>query len=94
MDQRTSKPPAPPPPQQVMFDAVMPAAMAARAEESGIKRAELDPLTVLVLAVLGGAFIAFGAIFATTVTAGSAAITSADGGAHCPPGFPTGLCGS
>ena len=64
-----------------MFDAVMPADMAARAEESGIKRAELDPLTLLVLAVLGGAFVAFGAVFATTVTAGSAAITSADGGA-------------
>ncbi len=90
MDQRTSKPPAPPP-QRVMFDAIMPAAMAVRAEESGIKRAELDPLTVLVLAVLGGAFIAFGAIFATTVTAGSAAITSADGGAALSAGLPYGI---
>ena len=65
--------------------------MAARAEESGIKRAELDPLTLLVLAVLGGAFIAFGAMFATTVTAGSAAITSADGGAALSAGLPYGI---
>ncbi|MGB9369888.1 MAG: formate/nitrite transporter family protein [Xanthobacteraceae bacterium] len=105
MDQRTSRPPPPPqqqppppPPQQqqpqpqlVMFDAVMPADMAARAEESGIKRAELDPLTLLVLAVLGGAFVAFGAVFATTVTAGSAAITSADGGATLAAGLPYGI---
>jgi formate transporter len=90
MDQRASKPPAPPP-QLVMFDAIMPAAMAVRAEESGIKRAELDPLTVLVLAVLGGAFVAFGAVFATTVTAGSAAITSADGGAALSAGLPYGI---
>src|SRR5262249_50110933 len=34
----------------------------------------MDPLTLLVLSVLAGAFIAFGAIFATTVSAGSAAL--------------------
>ena len=57
----------------------MPAAMAARAEESGVKRVANDPLTVFALAVLAGAFISFGAIFATTVSAGSIAITAADG---------------
>jgi formate transporter len=36
-------------------------------------------VTLLVLSVLAGAFISFGAIFATTVSAGSMAITSADG---------------
>ena len=66
-------------PQVVTFDAIMPAAMAVRAEESGVKRASTDPLTILVLSVLGGAFVAFGAIFATTVTAGSVAITAPDG---------------
>lgn len=35
-------------------------------------------MTLLVLSVLAGAFIAFGAIFATTVTAGSVAVTMAD----------------
>src|SRR5689334_21419455 len=59
-------------PQLVTFDAIMPVSMAVRAEQSGVKRASTDPLTVLVLSVLAGAFIAFGAVFATTVTAGSA----------------------
>ena len=59
-------------PQLVTFDAIMPAAMAVRAEESGVKRASTDALTLLVLSVLGGAFIGFGAVFATTVSAGGA----------------------
>jgi formate transporter len=50
----------------------MPAAMALRAEESGVKRASTDTVTLLLLSVLAGAFISFGAIFATTVSAGSA----------------------
>jgi formate transporter len=45
--------------------------MAVRAEESGIKRASTDPVTLLMLSVLAGAFISFGAIFATTVSAGT-----------------------
>lgn len=81
MDQQTPRSETQQPPQLVAFDAIMPATMAVRAEEAGVKRAALDPVTLLVLAVLGGAFVAFGAVFATTVTAGSAAITSADGGA-------------
>jgi formate/nitrite transporter len=48
--------------------------MAARAEQVGVKKAATDPLTVLALAVLGGAFISFGAIFATTVSAGGGAL--------------------
>jgi formate transporter len=59
------------PPQTVTFDAIMPAAMARRAEESGVKRAATDPTTLLMLSVMAGAFISFGAIFATTVSAGS-----------------------
>lgn len=72
MDERTITRPAPA--QPVSFDAILPAAMAARAEEAGVRRAALDPLTVLVLSVLGGAFIAFGAVFATTVGAGASAL--------------------
>jgi formate/nitrite transporter len=60
-----------PAPQFVTFDAIMPASMAVRAEQSGVKRASTDPLTILVLSVLAGAFVSFGAIFATTVTAGT-----------------------
>jgi formate/nitrite transporter len=63
----------------VTFEAVMPAAMAVLAEESGIKRASLDPMVSLVLSVLAGAFVAFGAIFATTVLAGTTTTFTADG---------------
>jgi formate transporter len=72
MDDVPSASKASPSPQLVTFDAIMPAAMAVRAEESGVKRASTDALTVLVLSVLGGAFISFGAVFATTVSAGGA----------------------
>jgi len=58
-------------PQVVTFDAIMPASMAVRAEQSGIKRAATDPVTIFVLSILAGAFISFGALFATTVTAGT-----------------------
>lgn len=59
------------PPQLVTFDAIMPATMAVRAEESGVKRASIDPITLFALSILAGAFISFGAIFATTVSAGA-----------------------
>src|SRR5512142_1284156 len=58
-------------PQSITFDAIMPPSMAVRAEQSGVKRASTDPITLLVLSVLAGAFISFGAIFATTVSAGA-----------------------
>ena len=76
----------------VTFDAILPAAMAVRAEESGVKRASTDPLTLLVLSVLAGAFISFGAIFATTVSAGSIAIAAADGRAAFSPDCPMASC--
>ena len=50
----------------------MPAEMADKAETVGIKKANLDFWTTFALAVLAGAFIATGAIFATTVTADTA----------------------
>ncbi len=62
------------PPQTVTFDAIMPATMALRAESSGVKRASIDPVTLLILSVMAGAFISFGAIFATTVSAGTAGL--------------------
>ncbi len=83
--------PIAPSPQFVSFDAIMPAAMALRAEESGVRRASMDPLTLLVLSVLGGAFISFGAIFATTVSAGSMVVTSADGATALSAGLPYGI---
>jgi len=59
-------------PTTTQFDALLPADMAARAEDIGVKKANLDVASMFALAVLAGAFIALGAIFATTVLAGSA----------------------
>ncbi|RMF00427.1 MAG: formate transporter FocA [Chloroflexi bacterium] len=46
--------------------------MAIKAETIGVKKALMGPRNTVALAVLAGAFIAMGAIFATTVTAGAA----------------------
>lgn len=78
-------------PQVVTFDAILPATMAARAEESGVKRTSTDLATLLVLSVLAGAFIAFGAVFATTVGAGTIPITAADGAATYSAALPYGV---
>ena len=61
-------------PQVVVIDALLPADVAVRAEEVGVKKATTDAQTLFILSVLAGAFIAFGAIFATTVSAGGAAL--------------------
>jgi len=47
----------------------MPDKMAERAEDAGIAKAKMSFSKTFVLAILAGAFISFGAIFATTVTA-------------------------
>jgi formate/nitrite transporter FocA (FNT family) len=47
-------------PRSITFDAIMPSEMALRAEARGVKRAATDPLTVMVLSVLAGAFISLG----------------------------------
>jgi formate transporter len=73
------------------IDALLPADMAARAEQGGIKKAHLDFPHMLILAVLAGAFIALGALFATTVTAGSSVVTDADGGVAFLAGLPYGV---
>jgi formate transporter FocA len=56
------------------FDALLPPQIAVRAEEVGVAKANRDATTTFVLAVLAGAFIALGAVFATTVSAGSAGV--------------------
>jgi formate/nitrite transporter len=48
--------------------------MAAKAEGVGVKKSGLDFLTMFALAILAGAFIGVGAIFATTVLAGSSTL--------------------
>ncbi|MCA9229424.1 MAG: formate transporter FocA [Planctomycetales bacterium] len=54
------------------IDAFIPAEMAELAEEVGVKKTNLPRGIMFLLAVLAGAFIALGAIFSTTVTAGMA----------------------
>lgn len=78
-------------PQAVTIDTIVPADMAARAEESGVRRASTDLLTVLVLSVLAGAFISFGAMLATTVSAGTIPITSPAGGTVLSAALPYGV---
>ena len=53
------------------IDSLLPAEMASQAESLGIAKANMPYLKTLVLAVLAGAFIAFGAVFFTTVTTAS-----------------------
>lgn len=56
---------------ELRIDALLPPEMARRAEYIGVRKAEAPVLTTFILAVLAGAFIALGAVFATTIAAGS-----------------------
>ncbi|HSK88490.1 MAG TPA: formate transporter FocA [Anaerolineales bacterium] len=60
--------------EQISFDAILPPGMAAKAEDLGVKKANLPWLNMFILAILAGAFIGIGAIFATTVAAGGSAL--------------------
>lgn len=53
------------------IDALLPEEMARRCEAAGVAKAARPPLRLFTLAVLAGAFIAFGALFATIAVAGS-----------------------
>lgn len=58
-----SPPPAP-------VDALLPAAIARKAEEVGVAKANMDAMRLLALAILAGAFISLGAMAATTMWTG------------------------
>ena len=53
------------------FDALLPVEIAEKAEAVGVAKTRLDVLSLFALAALGGAFIALGGMFATTVLAGA-----------------------
>lgn len=59
---------------EISIDALMPPDMAARAEAIGIRKATMDFWTMFALAILAGAFIAAGALYATTVWTGGGAL--------------------
>ncbi len=56
------------------IEAILPKDMAKRAERTGLEKAEKDALSLLALASMAGAFIAFGATFAAAVTAGASGV--------------------
>jgi formate/nitrite transporter len=65
--------------------------MATRAEYIGVRKAEMPFLNMFALSILAGAFIALGAIFATTVASGSMAVAAPDGTAAFSAGLPYGV---
>lgn len=57
---------------QISLDSLLPPAMAAKAEDIGVKKATMNATSMFLMAILAGAFIGIGAIFATTAAAGNA----------------------
>jgi len=55
------------------FDALLPAAVARKAEDVGVAKANMRVDRMFALAVLAGSFIGLGALFSTVVTAGGSA---------------------
>src|SRR5690242_12590924 len=78
-------------PPTISFDAFLPKDMAVKAESLGVTKSRLGFFQAFALAVLAGAFIAMGAIFATTVSAGSMTAKAADGAVAFTVGLPYGL---
>jgi formate/nitrite transporter len=56
------------------LDAVLPPEMAEKAEQVGVRKAAMDATSTFVLAVLAGAFIALGGMFANVVLASGSAL--------------------
>jgi formate transporter len=76
---------------EIRIDALLPAEMATRAEYIGVRKAEMPAFTTFALAILAGAFIALGAIFATTITSGGIPIKDASGALIYSTGLPYGF---
>lgn len=76
---------------EIRIDALLPQEMASRAEYLGARKAEMSFLRTFMLAVLAGAFIALGALFATTVSAGSLSSLAPDGSPAYTTGLPYGV---
>ena len=56
------------------FDALLPAEIVKKAEDVGARKCHLPFWSLLALAVLAGAFIALGAVYSTTVSAGATGV--------------------
>lgn len=75
----------------VHIDSLLPAEMAEKAESIGVRKANMQFFTMLMLSILAGAFIAFGSIFATTISAGAISVSGADGALAYSTGLPYGV---
>ena len=76
---------------ELRIDALLPEEMAKRAEYIGMRKADMPAFSVFVLAILAGAFISLGAIFATTVAAGGLSVNAADGSSAFGGSLPYGI---
>jgi formate transporter len=76
---------------EIRIDALIPSEMATRAEFVGVRKSEMPFLTMFALAILAGAFIALGALFATTVLSGGMSIKDAQGATTFTTGLPFGI---
>jgi formate transporter len=76
---------------EIHIDSLLPAEMAAKAESIGVRKAQMPFFTMLMLAILAGAFISLGSIFATTVAAGGISVSGADGVLAYSTGLPYGV---
>src|ERR1700690_787734 len=76
---------------EIRIDALLPQEMADRAEQLGVRKSEMTILKTFMLAVLAGAFIALGAIFATTVSAAGISVTASDGSVAYNTALPYGM---
>lgn len=56
---------------EARLDALLPAEMAEKAEQIGVKKARMDAARTIALSVLAGAFISLGGVFFTVAVAGS-----------------------
>lgn len=61
-------------PEQARVDALMPSEIAQRIENIGVAKARMSGRKMFALAVLAGAFIALGGVFATTVATGASGV--------------------
>ncbi|MBL8050321.1 MAG: formate/nitrite transporter family protein [Anaerolineales bacterium] len=76
---------------EIHIDSLLPAEMATKAESIGVRKAQMPAFTMFMLAILAGAFIALGSIFATTVAAGGISVSGADGTLAYTSGLPYGV---
>ncbi|MCE5254544.1 MAG: formate/nitrite family transporter [Actinomycetia bacterium] len=65
--------------------------MAVKAETAGVAKADMPFSKTFALSILAGAFIALGAIFATTVSAGAISASTPDGASTFSAGLPYGV---